>query len=204
MRVFSRRGKDLHRDLGQRAQRAPSAAHQFHEVVARHVLDDPAAGPDDLAPPGRHLHAQGVVAGRAGLDAPGARKVAGEDSAQRRPRRGRAQQRAEIGRFEREALAGPAQQRLDLGDGRRRAGGQHQFRRLVLDDAGKAREIEDAPGLDRVAEGALRAGADDLDGRLLRRGPGQEVPRVVRVAGTDGRRHDGQNRGRSGNGVAPA
>jgi hypothetical protein len=76
-----------------------------------------------------------------------------------------AEQRAVVHRFEGELLAVFRQQLLDLGQ--RRAGlcRQHQFGRLVERDAGEFRQIKRVFALQRPADAALGAMAEDFERR---------------------------------------
>ncbi len=76
----------LDRDLFERGQRAVGAGHQLRQIVAGDVLDDLAAGLEDLAAAADRAEAEEMVARRAGLDAARPRQIAGEDAAQGRLR----------------------------------------------------------------------------------------------------------------------
>ena len=106
-----------------------------------------------------------MVARRASLDPPRPRQIAGQDTAQGRPGAvlvRHPEKAAPIRRLKGEHLAGIGERPFDLGERGRRAGGQHQFARRILADAGETRQIEQMRGLQRPAETAFRAAADQL------------------------------------------
>ena len=96
------------------------------------------------------------------------------------------EQRAIIHRLEGQLLAALGQHCLDLGE--RRAGScrQHQLLGLVQRDAGELRQVERMRGLQRPADAALGAVADDLQRRVLRHRPLHGGEHIGRGGGGEG------------------
>jgi hypothetical protein len=77
--------------------------------------------------------------------------------------------RAEVGRLECEHLAFVAQRRFDFRERRARARGNHQFARLVVDDAAIRGDAQSFAA-QRAAVEILAAAAADAERRMLRGG----------------------------------
>ncbi len=152
----------LDADLGQRRERAVRAGHQLREIVAGDVLHHPPAGLEDLAKSAHGFETEEVIARRALANAARPREIASEHAAQSRRLVVGAEQRAPIAGLESEHLTRAIERRFDLAERRRRAGGQHQLRRLVIANARERAEIEHMRQLQRPAEAALAAAGDQL------------------------------------------
>lgn len=105
-----------------------------------------------------------MVARRARLEAARAGEVRGQHAAYGPPARLTAMQRAIIHRLESELLAVFGKQLFDLGKRRAGAGRQDKFGWLVEGDAGQVRQVERVLGLQRAADAALGAMAEDFEG----------------------------------------
>ena len=101
-----RRRQHLEGEIGEGAEGAERAGHQFADIVAGDVLDHPAAGLEGLAAAADRVQPQQVVAGRARLDPPRTGQVASEDAADGRLPGLAAEERAEIGWLEGQLLIG--------------------------------------------------------------------------------------------------
>ena len=96
----SGRGRTLKVDLGDDGERPPRAGESLRQVIAGDVLHDPPAGLEHLAAPRDRLHAEHMVARRAGLDPARAAHVAGEHAADRAAAARAAEEPARIHRLE--------------------------------------------------------------------------------------------------------
>ena len=178
--ALGRRRQHLEGHLADRRKRAEAAGQELAEVVAGDVLDHAPAGLDQLAAAGHRLHAEQMVARRAGLDPPRPGEVARERAADRALARRPAEHGAVVGRLEGELLLVLGEQHLDRGKRRAGARRHHELRGLVERDPGEAIEAQHASGCDRPPERALAARAQDLERHLLGRRAGNQVLELVR------------------------
>ncbi len=147
----------LERDLDDRAERAESADVQLAQVVAGHVLDDPAAGLDLLPLVVDGGNAEDVVAQRAEAVAARAADVGGEGAAQRGP--------VGVRHVHGKALVLGGQHAAQLGDGNAGLHGDGHVAGGVIDDAVEGPDVHDPTGPGgRQAEAEHRAAADGVDG----------------------------------------
>ena len=153
------------------------AGHQLAEIVSGHVLHHPPAGLEGLAPPADGAEAEQVVARRSRLDAARAGGVDRDGAPYCSPARRSAQDKAVIRRLEGELLALLVEQALDFAERRARAGGQHQFGRLVERDAAHRRRGEPAAGLESHGRSRVCCPRPRPPAPTLRRPPPLSPPR---------------------------
>jgi hypothetical protein len=180
--------QDLDRHLLQGRQRAERPRQQFRQIVAGDILDHLAARLERLAAAADRAEAEKMVARRPRPDAARSRQVAGDDAAERAPRRrSRAEpvERPPIGRLESQHLMRLAERGFDLGKRGRRGGGQHEFARLVVADAREARQVETMRQLQGPAEAALGAAGDKFKRLPGRERLGDRIAQLGEVGGDE-------------------
>ena len=137
---------DLHRrarhdpqgNVQQDAEGSVGAGHEAEGVEPRHILEDRAAEPQDLAAAVQDPDAQDKVAHPAGERSPGPREPCRHRSAQ-------GSARAQPRRLEGQHLAVPRQEGLDLRQRRARPCGQDQLGGIVVDHPPVSRHLKRGP-----------------------------------------------------------
>jgi|GEM_PF-3221901 len=184
-RRFGQRPRQhLQRQIEQHAERAERAGEQARDVVAGDVLHHRAAEAQDIGAAVEQRGAEHEVAhaaaGRSEGGAPRPGQASGDGAAEGRRvlgciRRNRGLTPifgvgAEVGRFEGEHLPALGEGGLEFGQRGAAAGGDHQFARLVADDAAIGARVEHfAGGAGIAVEGLAAAGADRQRRALGRR-----------------------------------
>jgi hypothetical protein len=193
-------GHDLERDLGEHAQGAVGPRDELAQVVAGHVFDHLASSLVLLTAAVHGAVAEEMVPRRPGLDPSWSGEIARQRAANRRRARLGAKQPPPVGWLEGKHLILGIERGFDLGERRAGGGGEDEFRRFVVDDAGKTRQIECVLGLHRTTHASFGSAANDLKGSLLGHRPGYGIARLLRIRDME-HRHDAspvQKRGSSG------
>ena len=201
-----RHRQDFHCDLRHDRQGPPGSGHQLAKVVAGHILHDPPAGLEDLAPARNRLEPQEMVPRRARLDPAGTAEIGRNHTGQSARSLGPSEQRPEVGRLERQFLIVGLQGVFNLGHGRSGAGLQDQFIGFIECDPGKLPQIDGMLRAGNPAQRRFRAGADNPQRRRFRHCPGHGFLYLGQSFGCKYRHCSArfrQNRGMSGNGICP-
>ena len=176
---LARGRKHLDGDLGHHRERAPGAGKRAAEIVAGDVLHHPAARPDRLAAAVDRLHAEHMIAHRAGEDAPAAGEIGGDHPADGALPPPEAEHRPEIDGLERHFLIVLGQRLLDLADRRAGPGHQHELARLIELNAGEVLGAQHRAILHRAPHLALGAAPHHLERRARVGGLGHEIGKLL-------------------------
>ncbi len=161
-----RNRQHLETDIQQDAERSEGADHESRDIVSGDVLHHLAAETQHLGAPGQHPRAQHQIARRAPVGSCRTGETAGDGAAEGGVGTVRG---GEMGRLEGQHLTLLGQGRLDRVQGRPGARGDHQFLRLVVEDARVLGQPQRFTSRDSAQE-CLGAIPDQRQRRLARGG----------------------------------